>query len=189
MFTRKRNKNLLYVILPVLFIAGISIGYLVSYDRKNTTMQKPLTDKGKVIETAPSNEKIIEPGAKVSYQRLYKSCDETYTEEEDVDTQYVGLNEEEFAKAYKGWVIKAFSPGYIRLYREEEGYCPEHYIIGEKDGYIIVYRNTPDKGMTPVQFTDILVSSLRSEYQENIKKGIVVDSEDKMYQILADISS
>lgn len=193
MFTRKRNRRLLYVFLPILLAAGCVMGYYLDYDRNDNTIQKPVADNVEknepVVETTPSTEKIIVPGAKVSYQRLYKSCNEIYTEEDDVETEYVGLNEEEFAKAYRGWIIKSFSPEYIELYKEEEGYCPRHYIIGEKDGYIVVFKNTTDRGLTPVQFTDILVESLRSEYQENIKKGIVVDSEDRVYQILADISS
>ncbi|MDI6602155.1 MAG: BofC C-terminal domain-containing protein [Thermoanaerobacteraceae bacterium] len=189
MFTRRRNRNVLYIILPILLIAGFSISYFINYDSRDNVKQKPLVEKEQVIETAPSTKKIIEPDAKVLYERLYKSCNEIYTEEDSVSTEYVGLNEEEFARAYKGWMIRSFSPTYIQLYREEDGYCPRHYIIGEKNGYIVVFKNTTDKGLTPVQFTDILVASLRSEYQENIKKGIVVDSEERVYQILADISS
>jgi len=189
LFIRKNNKKLMYIILPVLLVVGFSIGYFVNYDRKGKTMQKPLTGKERVVETTPSNDKIIEPGAKVTYQRLYKSCNEKYTKEDDIDTEYVGLNKEELKRAYKGWTIKYFAPKHIRLYKEEDGYCPRHFIIGEKDGYVDVYKNVPGKGLKSVQSTDILVKSLRHEYQENIKDGIVVDTEEKMYQILADISS
>lgn len=189
MFTRRRNRSALYIILPLLLITGFSVSYFLSYDGSRQVKHRPTTERNQAVETAPLLKEVIEPGAKIIYERLYRSCNEIYTDEDDVSTEYVGLTEEEFAKAYKGWVIKSFSPTEVHLYREEDGYCPRHYIIGEKDGYVVVYKNDPDRGMTPVQFTDIQLISLRREYQENIREGIVVDSEERVYQILAEISS
>lgn len=86
--------------------------------------------------------------------------------------------------------IISFSVANIVLGESRDTLCPNHYIIGESEGKIAVYRisDTGEKILFKI-FKDYSLSLLKEIDQEKLKKGIVVDTEEEISDVLENFIS
>lgn len=93
-------------------------------------------------------------------------------------------------KNYPSVDIVSFSVENIVL-REERNYlCPNHYIIGESDGKIAIFKigDNGEKILSKV-YKDYPLSLLKEIDQKKLKEGIVIDSEEELSDVLENFIS
>lgn len=174
---------LLYVLFLVL---GFGFGYY-NYMKNgidNKTEKKPEANAQVMAQN------IVNPRTQFLFSTKYLSCDHTIETKRNATIDDIGLNEKQIKEKYKDWSLEQFDDRLVSFYRKVDGYCPHHFIVKVDDnGFIGVFKNDADKGLTVIQKTDIDYNSLSEKQKEKLKNDIVVDTQKEVVQILSDLSS
>ncbi|MBN7772547.1 BofC C-terminal domain-containing protein [Clostridium aminobutyricum] len=72
---------------------------------------------------------------------------------------------------------------------EQKDSSSEYYLVKESDGLIKVFHYDSEGKETLLRTTDILFSLLSEEDQQMFGKGIIVNSEDELLELLQDFES
>ena len=91
---------------------------------------------------------------------------------------------------YPNIKIISFSISEIVLREERDHLCENHYIIGQSDGKIAIYGidENGERFLNKI-FNDYSISLLKKIDQEKLTKGIVVDSEEELSDVLENFIS
>ena len=86
--------------------------------------------------------------------------------------------------------IISFSVNKIVLQEERDHLCQNHYIVGKSDGKIAIYGidENGDEFLDRI-FNDYPISLLKKIDQEELIKGIKVDSEEELSDVLENFIS
>ncbi len=200
MFIRRKRKWLIWVpgMILLLAIAMFSYGYIKKipeiYGRFHpNALQGEETSDPHISnqldkETAhqlsvETNKTLLEASMKL--ERYYSKCGHTLDEEESMESHYIGKTENELIKLFPKWQLKKFTPEQVILRMELDAYCPDHYLIKEEDGYIVIFRSDKDTGIPLiVEAMEVSLEHLNQETLDEIKIGIVVDSIEGVEQVL-----
>ena len=107
-----------------------------------------------------------------------------------MEKRFIGKTRSEIAQAFPDWQLKDFSPERVLLSTKINSYCPDHYIIREEDGFLVIFRADKDTGyMIAVEATNIPIDRLSQELQEQVSKGMVLDSIEAVEQLMEDWES
>lgn len=169
----------------IIITIGIILGFLIGIYLYNTNQESKnliISEKEEAkIETkkedkeVSNQEKLITPNTKIIIKTYYKDCNHIIEESAALEDEWINLNEEELSKQANNFTIQKFSPEEVVLYKEENGFCNEHYLLIEKNGYIEVY-SLDEKGemkfMTNI--VDIATELLPEKDREELKTGIKV---------------
>lgn len=215
---RKRNTILLIVALILLaaFSFGYYLNYGDNQDiSKNTTYNndpsgyripdsiKNPASPGNVIpqveaqEPSSSNDStnvsantdnFITPNTKVILKTYFTLCSHMLDKEPEDPKSLINMTEGQLKNKYPDWTVKEFSQHQVILTREKQTYCPRHYIIGVKDGYIAIYVYDSEGKKTLYEETETSILTLTPEDQKNLEYGIVADTEDELQQKLEGFS-
>lgn len=182
----------------LIIIIGIVMGYFlffysntsrneVDYTKElaNSDDRDSYENNSGVIVTSYSGFKLS-PNATISFEVCYKECNHVEVKEEIIDESLVNLNEQELQEKYLEWTIKQFSTDAVVLSKEAEGYCNEHYILREQDGYIGIYKLSNNGEEELVKLTSVLVQYLPETDMLNIKEGLKVYTKENLNKILED---
>ena len=169
----------------IIITIGIILGFLIGIYLYNTNQESKnliISEKEETkIETkkedkeVSNQEKLITPNTKIIIKTYYKDCNHIIEESAALEDEWINLNEEELSKQANNFTIQKFSPEEVVLYREENGFCNEHYLLIEKNGYIEVYfldEKGEMKFMTNI--VDIATELLPEKDREELKTGIKV---------------
>jgi len=182
----------------VLFLSSFFYGYY--FTGKNIS-KKP--DKNKVLDGNISGsdgleiikeEVRISPNTCIEKEIYYTKCRHTIKDNIEPDNDIINMTEKEFKDYYKKnhpeIRIISFSVGKIVLRENRDTLCPNHYIIGESEGKIAVYRisDTGDKILYKI-LEDYPLSLLKEIDQEKLKEGIIVDTEEELSDVLENFIS
>jgi len=176
----KRFYFRLIIVFCLFFFVGLAYGFLSFYLTKEN---KPSPDSEVMVEDT------VTPNTKIIFNTKYLKCGDVITEERSPDAFFIGLSEKNFKDYMKDWKIERFSSKEVVLYREIDGFCPNHFIIGIYDGYVAIFKGSATGEKVLIEKTDIPVSNLREEDQLSLEKGIIVNTQEKVYEILADFGS
>lgn len=138
-----------------------------------------------VVETA-SKEVKTSPNATITYETYFNQCGHSYINKEKIKSNEVNKTKEEFERLYPKWQIKEFDSGDIKLYREENGICGNHYMLRERNGSISVYTIDKDGNEKLKKETEINTKYLPEKDMELLKNGIKVNSEKELEEVLSD---
>ena len=155
-FAHKHKRTLLIFsgLLLVLLILGSSYYYRTGLSDK----RPPDSSSGTAGESGDSSAEgggtgemvrevsKTEPGSVLVCRRFYIRCRHTVTEETAMAARYVGKTGEDLRLAYPAWDLVAFTPERAVFTVNIDGYCPNHYIIREEGGYLIIYRPEKESG-------------------------------------------
>ncbi len=75
------------------------------------------------------------------------------------------------------------------LYKEINHVRPNHYYVTQENGHIVVYKYDEISGITVVDKTNILITTLPQIDQDLIKEGILLKNKQEVSQLLEDYSS
>ena len=136
--------------------------------------------------TSSTGEDKISPNAVIYFKTYYASCKHTTTETVDVPEELVNKTREDVAEKYKDWDIGEFTNQEITLYCEQQGICPEHYMIREKDGYIAIYQIGEDGTETLKEMTGIVTNYLPETDILRLEEGIKVVGKEELNATIED---
>ena len=188
------------VLIALAMILGGAAGYLWVGQKvveEQEVMPLEVTTEEETKEELPSEpatvvdtqEETITPSTKMVYQYYYPSDDVTETAEEVPPYFLVGLTRSDMETIYQEWELLSFSPKEVVLRRTVEGNSHERYIVGVKNGYVAVFYEEEQNGVSLKEQTNIPVSSLDEEEQKRLAEGILVVGKDRLAQVLQDYGS
>jgi hypothetical protein len=192
-----------FFLLALIFIVGIAIGtyYYAENEKNNFIVESNPKDSIQDIvikEVQANNEEVqkvasvqekISPYAKLIVEKYFNGCSHTTADIIDVPKELINLTEDEFIEKYKGWTIRIFTPKEIKIYKDFNSNCNEHFLIKEKDGYIAVYNEiTPDM-LELKEVTNIDFNGLREEDKKSISNGIRIYGGEELSKFIEDFDS
>lgn len=180
-FLGDNMRKITIIIITIGIILGFLIGiylYNTNQESKNLIIsekEEAKTETKKEDKEVSNQEKLITPNTKIIIKTYYKDCNHIIEESAALEDEWINLNEEELSKQANNFTIQKFSPEEVVLYKEENGFCNEHYLLIEKNGYIEVYfldEKGEMKFMTNI--VDIATELLPEKDREELKTGIKV---------------
>lgn len=139
-------------------------------------------------------EERISPNTFIEIRVHYKECNHNITKLNEQDENIINMTEEEYKEYmkenYPNVKIVSFSAEEIVLSEERDHLCPNHFIIGESDGKIAIYRidENGERYLDKI-FNDYSISLLKEIDQEKLIEGIVVDDEEELSNVLENFIS
>ena len=138
------------------------------------------------IQTSVSKEKIS-INTEVVEEVYYAQCDHLIRTTRNDIKSLVNMTKDELAKKYPDWEIKEFSTEKVILYKEEQGFCNEHYLVKDVDGVVTIYNmDNEDKINEIIETTEIETKYLTETDQEDLKEGIKVYTQQKLNKLIED---
>lgn len=130
---------------------------------------------------------------KVRQTVYYEKCREEETQESTVKAGEAGLNYTQFQALYPGWNIEIFNPEQIKMSLLDSGCCKEHQkhkFIGIQGDYVAVFYGKPEDGKPILkELTQIKVKAVNAQALDEVKKGIIFQSNEEMLRILEGLHS
>lgn len=183
------GRKSVFVGMVALMMLGMVMGYSYTiltemfHDEERIGNEEAQVNKADSLADSLEPLAAVEPSQTTSqettfiFERMYKLCGHNSITYRSATAQEAGLSQKLVEDMHSSWDIKEFSPSIVWLYKEVDAYCPNHYIIGENDGRIAVYRPIEDGAGTYLIYqTDIDMAYLSDDTQERIREGWVVDS-------------
>lgn len=136
----------------------------------------------------------ISPNTFIEERIHYTTCDHVITKVSAVEDDMVNMSKKEFEyyleENYPNKRLISYSSNKITLSVVKNYLCEKHYIIGEKNGKIAIFKigENGEKILNKI-FTDYPISLLMEIDQEKIIEGIIVDSEEELSDILENFIS
>lgn len=212
---RKRKRNAVLLIITLILVSAFGFGYYLSYgtninvnkdngaqgDKIGYQIPNSIRNPGTVeklpnAEPATNNEQpangnldnFITASTTIVFKTYFTLCGHMVDKTPEDNKEFINLSEDALANKYTDWKVSEFSTQQVILKREIQTYCPRHYIISSKDGYIAIYAYNEDGVKTLYEMTDDPISILTKEDQSNLEYGIVADSEEELQQKLEGLS-
>lgn len=183
-----------------LFLVSFILGYQLMGKKINPQNNISQINQDKINVHDNSNleilkeDTVITPNTFIEERIHYTECDHIITKVTLVVNELVNMSKKEYVKYleenYPSNKLIAFSSSKITLGTTKNHLCENHYIVGEENGLIAIFRigENGEKVLDKV-FTDYPISLLMEVDQQKIIEGIVVDSEDELSEILENFIS
>jgi hypothetical protein len=211
----KRKRNTVLLIITLILVSAFGFGYYLNYgsnmdinsdskgqgDKVGYQIPNSIRNQGTggiaaSADTGTNNEQptnanpnsLITTSTKIVFKTYFNLCGHIVDRDPEDIKAFINLSEEALKNKYPDWVVNEFSSQQVILKREIQTYCPKHYIISSKDGYIAIYVYNDDGVKTLFDMTDDPISILTKEDQSKLEYGIVADSEDELQQKLEGLS-
>lgn len=214
---RKRRRNILLLIVALIFVSAFGLGYYLNYSGDTdltkdklsqgeaagykipSTLRNPGTggiegnvdsnieqEKEQTANATPND--LITTSTKIIFKTYFTLCSHIVDKEPENRSDFINLSESALKNMFSDWTVNEFSSQQVILKREIQTYCPRHYIIGAKDGYIAIYVYNGDGIKILHEMTESPISILTTDDQKNLEYGIVADSEEELQQKLEGLS-
>lgn len=186
------RKVWIVVLAVFLLLLGVALGISV-YNKNNTDNTNIINNKKlaeeknteNVIQTAMVEEKVS-PKAKVLQKKYFKGCDHLIKESQEIPQQLVNKSKEEVEAYYKDWTVDSFNKNEITIYKEESGFCNQHYLIKEHNGVLAIYTIDENGKITLKKDTEIQTMYLTEVDMEKVKQGIEAIGNMQLNSVLED---
>ena len=159
------KKGWIIALAVFLLLIGVAVG--ISVYNKGKTDEILADEVENIIYTSATEEKIS-PNAKILKKRYFIGCDHLLKETEEVPKELINKNKSETEKYYKGWDVDSFSS----IYKQEEGFCDQHYLIKEHNGVLGIYTIDENGKLQLKEDTEIQTRYLTDVDLEKVKTGI-----------------
>ena len=133
-----------------------------------------------------STEERISPNCTIVEKQYYKDCDHIIRNEIPVENNLINYTKEDLEKKYKGWNVEEFTSNKVTVYKENEGFCPEHYVIRAHNGVLSIYKVDKDGIETLERETEIQTMYLPQEDIEKFEQGMQVVGNSQLLDVLED---
>lgn len=193
---KKQNAIFIFLFCATLFFISFVYGYKMMGRKPN---DNPQISKGDLHDSdldlaILKEEERISPNVYIEKKTHYKACNHNITKLNELDEKIVNMTEKEYREYmeenFPNVKIISFSLNRIILREERDHLCPNHYIIGESEGKIAIYRidDNGDKVLDRV-FKDYPISLLKQIDQNKLIEGIRVDSDEELSDVLENFIS
>ena len=142
-----------------------------------------------VQDVSNVTEEKITPSTKIVYEYYYAS--ENITEKQESVPPYfmLDLTLEDMVNFYPDWEIRNFSSREVVMRKTIYEDTSRNYIVGEHEGYVAVFYQVEQAGISLKQVTNTPVSALSKEDRERLSQGIYVSGEYELAKVLEDYES
>lgn len=200
-FENENTKYKLFVamLLLILVVFGLFVGFSVSY---NSTVSNDLSSytpsqmEEDLEQISQNNTETVSTKTydiEVIYIDNYTLCNEKVETNNIVySTTLEDLKNEELEKQQnenKVYEIKEESNERLIFERTLNQNCPNHFFVILEDKSINVYNVITKEKIELYQTIDVSEELIRAELQEELTKGILVDSKEELNLIIEDIES
>lgn len=185
----------LFLALSLVFVFLVFTFLDITLNKQNDDKNKVEIDKAKEelskeINVSPDEE--INKDTIIEYENYYTECEHVLREFEADKKKYIKMNEEKFKKNFKTnheMKILRFDSDRIIIRISKDYLCPNHYIVGEYEGFVSIYKIDDEGKKTLFKKLDQSIEFF-SDYDKNkLKKGILVDSIDDIGAIIENFIS
>lgn len=184
------RKGWIIALVLFLFIIGVALGISVynknKTDQINTVQDKKLAEENTATIYTVSIKEKVSPNAKILQKRYFTGCDHLIKEVIDVPEQLINKDKDDVKNYYKNWSIDSFSPGEITIYKEENGYCDQHYLIKEHGDVLGIYTIDENGKITLKNDTEIQTRYLTEVDLEKVRTGIEAIGNTELNSVLED---
>lgn len=185
------------IIMALIFVASIGVGYFYLNTRDDQKKERKAMEnsmltnntENEAIYTESKDEEKISPNANVTEIVFYKDCGHKIVEHWRVNSSWVNFTRKELENVLIDEKVKNFSEMELVLYKEKEGICPEHFIIGESDGLINIYKINEEGETELYEVTNIYLEYLPDDEKKMIKERIEVIGKEELNAILENLES
>lgn len=190
----------IFLVSLILFFTSFILGYqLMKNQLEPNTQMAEINSEGNQdsdyldLEIL-KEDKRISPNTFIEERIHYSACNHVITKTKQVEDEFVNMTRKEFEQYiennYTNKRVISFSINKITLGVNKNHLCENHYIIGEEDGKIAIFK-IDENGNRVLDsiFDDYPISLLMKIDQEKIIKGIVVDSEEELSNVLENFIS
>lgn len=177
------------------FLTGLYLYKINTIDTKEVKeIAQTVEDESTAIEQL-SNKTVVEtnkieektsPNCIITLKVYYEKCKHLIETRKNIEEAEVNLTEEELKQKFTEWEIQKFTPNEMVLYKENNDFCNEHFLLKEKDGYIAIYKLDENDNSKSFQPTEISTDYLAEEDLERIKNGIKVYTQKELNKTLED---
>lgn len=215
MMRRRRRAPIAVIMLAAGFLlagmAGLAIGYNI-YPIRNEINDSHTIDGGEGnLNEAPQNTDPLEKqpdevttpvtvvensvglSTRIIFRTHFTRCQTIKDVSMEPFEEIVGLKESGFKayalEEYKDWQVVRFSADEVILFQRKDQICPDHYLVSENEGYIVVFKFNEAGVRYVAERTYIPISILPDVDQEKIRRGILVRTREEVYKLLEDYSS
>lgn len=119
---------------------------------------------------------------------IYEKTGRTEVGKINTSADMVGLTKEDLSRLYNGWTIEKFTPEEICLTLvvkdQAAGVKKDRFCLGIKDGYVVIYTQTPDKKLILKEKTKIAAAKLPQQEVKDLERGIIAEDEQEMLEVL-----
>lgn len=144
------------------------------------------TVEKKEIATSMIEEKIS-VNTQVIEEVYYIRCDHILKDTKKDIKSLINMTKEALAQKYPDWDIKEFSTEKVVLYKEEQNYCNQHYILKDVNGFITIYNmDELDNIKERIEITEIETKYLPEKDRGDLKQGIKVYSLENLNKLIED---
>jgi hypothetical protein len=155
----------------------------------------PTGDRGRKVETTrfePGPTRIGE-STEIEYRVFYEKCGHLETDTAPVPTRVmVGLDLENFSRLFPEWKVESFTRERVVLKRVVSSMCADdgaNRLITVRDGKVVVFYGTGKKEGSPLMLeTAIEVKRLRPQDRQRLEAGVVVSSDQEVFDWLEGIA-
>lgn len=192
-----KNKKALGFVAFAIFCgfigAGMGYAYTMAKYGKGTAHPEE-QQKAAVIEeheykpTSVAEEKIT-PSTKMVYQYYYTEDGVTEVQEDEPPYFMLDLTLSDISKYYTAWDIVSFSPKEVVLRKTIVGESQQRYVVGQKDGYVAVYYEEEQDGISLKEITGIPVDGLSEDEKIRLNQGIKITGDEALARTLENYSS
>ncbi|MDR1067031.1 MAG: BofC C-terminal domain-containing protein [Clostridiales bacterium] len=194
--TLRRNKSVIVGVTVCVAVWGVfaAAGYLALRGLSEAE-QKPASETEIMLagsELAPTiarAEDIIKPTTNITYEYVYSEDGAVESANELAPYFLINMTRKKFAEVFEEWEVVKFSTENVIVRKAIEGAKIQSYIVGEQDGYISVFYQSPVNGETLKEKTNVPLSGLSEDEQERLREGVLVSDEDELLRVLEDYSS
>lgn len=145
-------KKILFII--GIFLAMVIIGFFIgrsffkpAVDNSNIISKKENNLKKNNFINVEKNEKIavntseekISVNTIIKKVTYYSNCNHNIELIIKDKKKYINMTKEMLQKEFPDWEIKEFNRDNVILYKEEDDFCNEHFLVKDEDGYVTVY--------------------------------------------------
>ncbi|SCJ23761.1 Uncharacterised protein [uncultured Clostridium sp.] len=197
----KRMIPILCVLPVVALLVGGGAAYIGNRTGLDTLPQEIAAQTTPAPAAAPTAEQSAAPeeeaGAlresvnqdtKIVLEKKFIQCG--HTVEKTISQQsYVGMTENELAKAASPAKVESFSAQKVILSQESEGYCPDHAKLQWKDNAVEILCPNDAGELVLKKKLELSLELMPKEVREELEQGILFGSLDEVEQWLEDIAS
>lgn len=192
---------IIFLIMLSIFLASIGIGYFYLNTRTDQRKESKTNDEyifrtnnefeNETVNTKIDVEEKISPNAHITRTIFYKKCGHEISETELAQEKYINMTIEEFKdEIYKeNYNLESFSNLEVSIYKENDGICPEHYVIGEEDGIVIIYKIDEEGETKLYDVTNIFLDYLPEQEREIIQNKVEFLGKEELSLFLENLES
>lgn len=189
------NRRFIIVLCIVIaVILGVVAGIFINnkenrksdiYEENSLNVDKNVIENVQLLVTSNHEEKIS-PNCMLVFKSNYLKCGHILEKRIKVPEKLVNSTNEDVKKYYEDWNIENFTSNRVVFSKDCNGFCDEHFLIKEKDGYVAIYKIDEQENQILDEVTGIVINYLSNQDKELLKNGIKVIGKDKLNATIED---